>query len=175
VPTPEDFLGQRLDGFKNKVTVYAATNPGNDMGHDPRMLHNGMPGYGIVVVDKANRAYEAQCWPRFADPSDRGQMYAGWPRTINQRDNYGRKVVGHLPAFRVKGLDSFVVKVSHQQTGELVYAMRIKGNAFKPFVFEQGQYAVTIAAPDRAGDDNVWTFTNLGVGEYDTPIEIDAE
>lgn len=175
IPQPEQFLGDRLDGFKNKVTVYAASNPGKDMGHLPKTLHDGMPGYGIVIVDKTNRTYTAQCWPRYADPKDPSQMYAGWPRTIKQADNFSKKPVGHLPVFRVEGLDSFVIRVVNQQSGELVYALRVKGESFKPHVFEQGQYAVTISAPDRPGDDNVWTFTNLGIGDYDMPIVVEAE
>lgn len=174
VPTPDDFLGQRLDGFKNKVTVYAATNPGNDMGHAPHLLHNGMPGYGIVVINKPQRTYTAHCWPRFADPSDNAQQYPGWPRTINQLDNYAKKPAGHLPQFRITGRESFVIDVTHQTTGQRVYALRIQGNTFKPFVFEQGQYTVTITTPDHPGN-NTWTFTDLGIGDYNQPIVVEVQ
>lgn len=174
-PKPEQFLGNRLDGFKNKVTVYAAANPGNDMGHLPRVLHNGMPGYGIIVIDKPSRTYTAHCWPRFADPADPTQQYPGWPRTINQLDNFAKAKTGFLPEVRVKGVDSFVIKLTSQKTGELVYALRVNGTSFRPFVFEPGQYALTVTTPDRPGDNNTWTFTNIVPGEYDQPILIETD
>lgn len=144
IPENKAFLGDRLDGFKNKVTVYAASNPGKDMGHLPKQLHNGMPGYGIVIVDKAKRTYEAQCWPRYADPTKPEQMYEGWPRTIGQMENYAKKPAGHLGQITVKGADSFVVHVRKRQTAELVYALRVKGDTFKPMVFDEGKHDVFV-------------------------------
>jgi hypothetical protein len=147
-PENEAFMGDRLDGFKNKVTVYAASNPGDDMGHLPKELHNRMPGYGIVIVDKSARTYEAQCWPRFADPSKPDQMYAGWPRTIAQIENYGKTPTGFLPTVTWAGEEDFVVAIRKQATGELVYAKRIKGDAFTPMVFEDAVYTVTLEQPE---------------------------
>ncbi|MFT5029438.1 MAG: alkaline phosphatase D [Candidatus Binatia bacterium] len=87
------YTGRFLDGFGNHVTVYAATNPGKDMGHEPKALHDRMPGYGIVKLNKRDRTITMENWPRFSDPSAGKQavQYAGWPKTIKQTDNDGRK------------------------------------------------------------------------------------
>ena len=96
-----------MDGFGNRVTVHAASNP-REMGREPKDLHDRMPGYGIVRLNKAARTITFECWPRFAnrDKPLTGSQYAGWPVTIQQMDNDGRKPTGHLPEIRVKGLDN---------------------------------------------------------------------
>jgi hypothetical protein len=40
-----------------------------------------------------------------------------------------------------------VVKVTDEATGELVYAIRIKGNSFRPKVFAKGKYKVEAGEP----------------------------
>ena len=147
-PSNEQYMGHRMDGFKNRVTVYAASNPGRDMGTDWPLLHDNMPGYGIVVIRKDERAYDVQCWPRSADPSDPSQQYEGWPRLIEQQDNYAKEPAGYLPTVRVTGLMDPVIHVIHEGTGELVYALRIKGDSFRPRVFEYGTYSVIVSDPD---------------------------
>lgn len=147
-PSNEQYMGHRMDGFKNRVTVYAASNPGQDMGTDWPLLHDNMPGYGIVVIRKDERAYDVQCWPRSADPSDPSQQYAGWPRLIEQQDNYAKEPAGYLPTVRVTGLMDPVIHVIHEGTGELVYALRIKGDSFRPMVFEDGTYSIIVSDPD---------------------------
>jgi hypothetical protein len=95
-PDPADYTGKHYDGFKHPVTVYAATNPGRDTGREPKNLHNNMPGYGIVKLNKAERTITMECWPRYADPKTDNQ-YLGWPKTIAQTDNYARKPAAYLP------------------------------------------------------------------------------
>ncbi|MEM1355167.1 MAG: discoidin domain-containing protein [Planctomycetota bacterium] len=148
VPEDEAFTGDRLDGFKNRVTVYAATNPGRETGYKPAMLHDRMPGYGIVRVNTKDHTYTAECWPRYADPTDDAQQYPGWPRTIDQLSNYSKRPAGYLPMLQISGLERPVVHVINQQTGELVYALRLPATTFSPMVFEQGRYNVIISDPD---------------------------
>ena len=69
---PEDmpeYTGRFRDGFGNPVTVYAATNPGKDMGHEPKALHDRMPGYGIVKFNKRDWMIIMENWSCFSDPS----------------------------------------------------------------------------------------------------------
>ncbi|MEM9415862.1 MAG: hypothetical protein AAGA29_10350 [Planctomycetota bacterium] len=170
VPRNEQFMGHRQDGFKNLVTVYAASNPGRDMGTDWPLLHNNMPGYGIVVINKDERTYDVQCWPRSADPSDPSQQYEGWPRVIEQQDNYAKEPAGYLPTVRVTGLTDPVVHIIHEGTGELVYALRIKGNTFRPAVFDaNGTYTVIVSEPDTGRRESVRGQT---AGGSDASIEI---
>ena len=63
-PPPEDYTGEFYDGFGHPVTVYAATNPGRETGIEPVRLHDGMPGYGIVRMNKRDKTITMECWPR---------------------------------------------------------------------------------------------------------------
>jgi len=144
------WMGDHLDGLKNHVTVYAATNPGKKMGHEPADLHDKMPGYGIVKLNKAERTITMECWPRFADPgSPDHKQYEGWPKTINQTDNYAHRAVAYLPTIRVQALDDPVVQVIDQSKSEIVYTLRIKGTSFRPKVFKHGYYTVRVGDPDK--------------------------
>lgn len=152
-PTPAQFTGNRRDGLGNLVTVYAATNPGKSMGHEPRKLHDGMPGYGIVRLDKNKRTIIAECWPRFADPDNpQDHQYEGWPRTIEQQDNYARQAFGYLPTLEIEGAENPVVQVVNEATGETLYTLRIRGTRFQPKVFADGLYTVYVGPEQpRAG------------------------
>ena len=150
-PATAEFTGPRRDGLGNLVHVYAATNPGQDMGHVPQALHDNMPGYGIVRLNKQERTITMECWPRFADPGNPADRpYDGWPRTISQLDNYARKPVGYLAHLTVSGRESPVVQVVHESSGEIVYTLRIRGTKFSPMVFEPGCYMVKIWEPGTA-------------------------
>lgn len=149
-PGSPPWMGEHLDGFKNKVTVYAAANPGGKpSGHRPSDLHDKMPGYGIVKLNKKDRTITFECWPRYADPRNPAdKQYPGWPKTIRQTDNYARKATGYLPTLKITGIEKPVVTIIDEATGELVYALRIKGTTFRPKVFRKGKYTIKISNPD---------------------------
>ncbi|MCP3915821.1 MAG: hypothetical protein GY711_09715 [bacterium] len=136
------YTGRYHDGFGNKVSVWAATNP-HATGRTPAALHDAMPGYGIVRLDKATRSITIESWPRGIDPRV-GKPYAGWPKTISQRSGYGRRVHGVLPEMRFVGGESPVVQVVHEEDGEAIYTIRANGDRFMPFVFEEGEYSVIV-------------------------------
>jgi len=143
-----EYTGQFLDGFGNHITVWAATNPEN-MGVRPAELHNSMPGDGVIRLDKESRDITIECWPRYADPGNPGhKQYLGWPKVINQLDNYARKPVGYLATINVTGLINPVVQVIYEAEGEIVYTLRIKGAVFRPMVFKPGKYTVIVSDPD---------------------------
>jgi alkaline phosphatase D len=103
-----------------------------NMGHEPALLHDGMPGYGIVRMNKPQRTITIECWPRFADPAKAdAQQYLGWPKTISQFDNYARKPIGYLADLQIRGAVNPVVSVRNEQTGELVLAVRIQGQRYR--------------------------------------------
>ena len=150
IDKPEDALqnmGKHKDGFGNLVTVYAVTNPSSftkkSTNREPLGLHDKMPGYGIVKMNKKDRTIRMECWPRYADPLI-DEQYEGWPKTISQFDNYGRKAKAYLPTISVEGIENPVVKIEDEKSGELVYCVRIKGHEFKPKVFEQSSYKITL-------------------------------
>jgi len=153
-----DYAGSRKDGFGNRVTVWAATNADGSGGREPAALHDQMPGYGIVRVDKRARTYTTECWPRYADPGDDAQ-YEGWPKTLTQREQYGRAPVAWLPNLALEEWSEPVVQVLTAQ-GELVYALRVQGDRFHPWTFAFGPYDVRVGDPER----DVWTTLRLAAG-----------
>lgn len=155
------WMGDHVDGLGNKVTVYATTNPGKTTGHKPTDLHDKMPGYGIVKLNKTKRTITMECWPRFADPGDpKAKPYEGWPMTIKQQDNYARKAVGYLPMIQVEGMKNPVVQVVNEKESETVYSLRISGQSYRPKVFGKGTYTVKVG---ELGTDRVKVFPGVKV------------
>lgn len=146
-PGMPSYTGEYLDGLGNPVTVWAATNPGESMGHEPAALHDKKPGYGIIRFDKQKRDIIVECWPRFADPK-KDKQYLGWPKTIDQFDNYGRTPRVWMPEIKVEGIVNPVVQLIDEADGQIVYTVRIRGTEFRPWVFKEGKYTIRVSDPD---------------------------
>ncbi len=142
-PLAPPFSGSWRDGFGNKVTVYAHTNPGAASGVEPASLHDRMPGYGIVRFRKSARTMTLECWPRHADPS-RDEQYPGWPFEVAQMDNYGRTPVAWLPRLRFSGMRNPVVQVVDDFNNEILYTLRIEEQGMRLPVWEEGAYTLRI-------------------------------
>ena len=141
-------LGDYTEGFGNKLTMFAYANPTAF----PAPLTNlaaSASGYGLVRFDKVTRKITIECWPRGVDVSEAGaRQYLGWPITIDQLDNYGRKPVAWLPEVEAPaGITNPVVQVTDERNGEVVYTLRAKTPRFRPWVFGEGRYTVTIGEP----------------------------
>jgi len=149
-------MGKHKDGFGNYVTVYGVTNPTDftkkSTKQYPLELHDKAPGYGIVKMNKTKRTIKMECWPRYANPLDESQQYEGWPKTISQFDNYGRKAVAYLPTIRIQGLENPVIEIRNAKTGELIYCVRISGSEFRPKVFEQTSYNIIVKDTEKGID-----------------------
>ena len=73
-----------------------------------------------------------ECWPRNVDLSKPGaQQYPGWPRTIDQLDNYSPRSWGQLGTLTFNKKDP-VVQLVDESNGEVLYTLRIRGNSFTP-------------------------------------------
>ncbi|MDX2245290.1 MAG: alkaline phosphatase D family protein [Bacteroidia bacterium] len=145
--TPQ-YTGDFEDGFGNKMTVQAVSNP-VFTGREPANLYDRATGYGIVRFEKPTRKITIECWPRDTDPTQAdAREYEGWPITIHQQDNYGRKPAGWLPTVKVSGMFEPVVQVIREGTGEVIYTLRIQGNTFEPYVFEPGRYTLRVGEPE---------------------------
>ncbi len=140
---PLDYCGDYLDGFGNKMTFYAHTNP-RPSNREPAELHDRMPGFGIVRFNKPTRQITMECWPRMVDVTKPANQYTGWPRTIHQFDNYDRKPAAFLPTLEIEGTTDPVVQVVDQADGQIVYTVRIQGTSFRPKVFRHGKHTVRI-------------------------------
>jgi hypothetical protein len=170
-PNAPRYTGDYEDGFGNKMTVHAIANP-YFTGREPARLYDRATGYGIVKFRREGREIEIASWERDTDPlSSQGRPYPGWPLTIRQTDNYGRKAVGFLPALEIAGLEDPVVQVVREETGETVYTLRIAGTRFRPMIFEGGRYTVHIGEP---GTDKTRTLSGLEIAAEDS-IRVDFE
>ena len=90
--------GEYLDGFGNKVYVYAVGNPQPD---DPRMhrydrAHLKASGFGFVTVDTAARTYHIEAFKFLIDATDSNpaNQFPGWPVTLHQDENAGVNRLG---------------------------------------------------------------------------------
>lgn len=155
-PVPESPLpwtGDFLDGLGNKFSMLAYANPPDIADEKQRA-----DGYGLVRFNKREQTVTFECWPRFADASqgDNAQ-FPGWPITISLDDNDGRKPVAWLSELVFVGAKNPVVQVVADATGEVVYALRVRGDRFRPPVFAPGAYTV------RAGRDKPDAATLAGL------------
>jgi len=147
-PDLPEYTGQNVDGFDNKITVWAVANPSPEANHDK--LTTRAAGFGLVRFNKPQRRITMECWPRNVDITAEGaKPYPGWPVTIQQLDNYGRRAAAYLPTLKVTGLDDPVVQIVDESNGEIVYTLRIKGREFRPKVFQAGLYTVRVGDQDR--------------------------
>jgi len=81
--------GDYLDGFGNKMTVLAVSNP-YKLGIAPADINDRAPGYGIITFDRIDHTITMANWPRWVDPSAAGaKPYPGWPITIRQEPRDG--------------------------------------------------------------------------------------
>jgi len=102
-------------------------------------------GYGIVRLNKKEQTITMECWPIDEDPTDASsEQFAGWPMKINVADNYGKIAKAYLPTIKVAGTANPVVQVINQSDNQIVYTLRIKGDTFRPKVFEDGTYSIKV-------------------------------
>jgi hypothetical protein len=160
--SPKEYTGDRLDALGNRITVHAVANPG-DRKTDWPQLHDKVPGYGIVVIDKQARTYTVECWPRFADPKDPAQQYEGWPLTIRQEDNDGRGPVGSFPVV-VEGLARPVVRLYDEASGKLVFAARMSAARFTVPIYQDTSHLLEIGDPDTAAGGTSRWRRFMGIG-----------
>ena len=143
-PGAPEYTGEHLDGFGNKLTMWAAANPSSKPNGGGKLTTRAA-GFGVVKFHKPTREITIECWPRNVDVTDpKAKQYPGWPKTITQADNYGRKAVAYLPALKIVGAKDPVVQVVEEATGEIVYTIRIQGTSFRPKVFKKGAYTVHV-------------------------------
>ena len=152
------YTGEFLDGFHNKINVWAAANridkqyPEKIQGKPTTMLeklNNSASGYGIVKFHKDEQEISMESWPIYENMStdiSKYDTHAGWPVTVSVDQQYNRKPLGHLAPIKMKK-KSFIVRVRKEPSGELVYARRITKGTFRPKVFERGNYRVEVGEP----------------------------
>ncbi len=165
-PDSPEYTGEFLDGFHNKINVWAAANR-MDKQYPERIkdgpqtmldkLNNTASGYGIVKFHKEQQKITFESWPIYREMSTEISKYKthkGWPITVSVDQQYNRKPTGYLAPVKMKQ-KNFIVRVWKESSGELVYARRITKDMFRPKVFEMGTYRVEV------GEHGNWkTFKN---------------
>lgn len=84
--------GEYLDGFGNKVYVYAVGNP--EVGqatHRYERAHEKGSGFGFILFDPARKTYTLESYRFLIDATDGkpSNQFPGWPVTIQQAENRG--------------------------------------------------------------------------------------
>ncbi len=146
----EGLIGDFDDHFGNPLTVLAVKNGPYELPKPVlEMVNAKTSGLGLVRINKAERTFVVECWPYSTDPAQEGGQMEGWPVTLTQRENYGRKAAAHLPTLKISGVKEPLVEVVEDATGELVYAIRLRPEeTFQPHVFAEGAYAVKVSEPE---------------------------
>ncbi len=169
------YLGEFLDGFGNRITLWAVANP-KDRYRKPvlQMARDRASGYGLVRFHKNNQSMTLECWPVDVDPADpsSGGQYPGWPLTVDILDNYGRKAVAYLPELRIEGFSAPVIQVIDEQNSEIVYTVRIKKYSFVPKVFKKGNYTIKVGDPD-SGEWRTFEHVRSNRKERQSVLEVD--
>ena len=159
-PNSPVYTGEFLDGFHNKINVWAAANRMDKQFPDKikdgpltmlDKLNNTASGFGIVKFHKNQQEITFESWPIYEEMSSDLSKYKthnGWPITVSVDQQYNRKPIGYLPAIKMKQ-KNFIVRVSKESSGELVYARRVTGKSFRPKVFEKGSYSVEVGGPGK--------------------------
>lgn len=144
IPGKTPNTGNYHDGFGNKMTIHAVGNP-HQTGVAPALIHDRSTGYGIITFDKSKKSMEIACWPRYVNPVENpAGQFAGWPIQITEADNYGRKASAYLDKFRFQGVESPLVSVFEEASGELQYNLRPVGGLFQPKVFSSATHRVEV-------------------------------
>ncbi len=92
-----DNTGEFLDGFGNKVYVYAVGNP--EVGNKKNryeLAHQKASGFGLVTIDTEAKTYHLDCFRFLIDATDgkADNQFPGWPVTIHQNENAGENKLG---------------------------------------------------------------------------------
>ncbi|WP_434035924.1 alkaline phosphatase D family protein [Formosa sp. 4Alg 33] len=151
VDRPEHNLpntGCYRDIFGNENYIYAVGNPDDDFNKEPNRYvkcQKKSSGYGLVTLDQKERTIKMEAIRFLADlsiDSDENR-FPGWPLTISQFDNDGRRPFGYLPRLTFEKPNQ-VIKIVNQNTQELIQAIRVKGYNYVPEVYELASYTLVI-------------------------------
>ena len=89
--------GEFIDGFGNRVYVYAVGNPqvGKKKNRYERAHEKGS-GFSLVTIDTESKTYHLESFRFMVDATDgnAANQFPGWPVTIHQQENSGENIIG---------------------------------------------------------------------------------
>lgn len=140
-PGAPKYTGEFRDGFGNRMTVHAVSNP-HAVKQEPAALMHRAPGYGIVTFERKTRRVTMANWPRWVDATAPGaKPYEGWPITIHQLDNGFPKSGAALAPVAAAGT---LIQVVNRATGEVAYTYRTERANFVPRAPGPGEWEVRV-------------------------------
>ncbi len=143
------FLGNFTDGWGNRVRVHAVANPMRQ-GRSPELLHDRMPGYGIVDLDPLTQQVTFTAWPRWAHPGDADAApYPGWPVRFHALEQ-GPEPVAHSAPLVLDGVERPLLQLVDEATGEPVYTVRCGSSPVRAWAVAPGTYSVRLGS--HSGD-----------------------
>ncbi len=136
------------DVFGNYNYIYAVGNPEDDFQKEQNRYvkcQKKSSGFGIVTFDQKERSIKMEAFRFLADMDTDSEesRFPGWPLTIDQFDNDGRRPLGYLPRLQFEKSNQ-VLKIVNEKTNELVRAIRIKGKDYVPSVYELAKYTLVV-------------------------------
>lgn len=166
--TPLPWTGDFKDGLGNKISMLAYANP-----EDRNDERKRADGFGIVRFNKKKREVTFECWPRFCDVQNGDdEQFPGWPITVKQDANDGRKVASYLPEYVFSDGKDYVVQIVDEADGEILYTIRSQNGRFQPKVYSKGRYTVKIGRdfPDAKILKSVQSSTKSAAGQIEISI-----
>ena len=166
--TPLPWTGDFKDGLGNKISMLAYANP-----EDRNDERKRADGFGIVRFNKKKREVTFECWPRFCDVQNGDdEQFPGWPITVKQDANDGRKVASYLPEYVFSDGKDYVVQIVDEADGEILYTIRSQNGRFQPKVYSKGRYTVKIGRdfPDAKILKSVQSSTKSAAGQIKISI-----
>ena len=161
--SPLPWTGDFKDGLGNKISMMAYANP-----EDRNDERKRADGFGIARFNKKNREVTFECWPRFCDVRNGdSEQFPGWPITVKQDENDGRKVAGYLPEYIFSNGENCVVQVIEEDSGEVLYTARSINGRFQPKVYSEGKYTVKIGRelPDMRVFKSIQSSSKSAAGQ----------
>lgn len=161
--SPLPWTGDFKDGLGNKISMMAYANP-----EDRNDERKRADGFGIARFNKKNREVTFECWPRFCDVRNGdSEQFPGWPITVKQDENDGRKVAGYLPEYIFSNGENCVVQVIEDDSGEVLYTARSINGRFQPKVYSEGKYTVKIGRelPDMRVFKSIQSSSKSAAGQ----------
>lgn len=135
------------DVFGNINYIYAVGNPEDEFSTVNRYekAQSKASGFGLITFNTLERTIKLEAFRFLADkdkPKEDDQ-FPGWPLTISQTDNDGRKAVAYLPRIEVNKPGQ-VVKIINENNHELINVFRMKNSAYQPEVYREGTYTLIV-------------------------------
>ncbi|MBL6720219.1 MAG: hypothetical protein ISQ08_02310 [Planctomycetes bacterium] len=143
------YLGNFTDGWGNRIRVHAVANPLRQ-GREPELLHDRMPGYGIVDLDPLTQQVSFTAWPRWAHPEDpEAAPYPGWPVRFHTLEQ-GPAPLAHSVEVELPGLERPLLQLVDQATGAPVYTVRCSVSPVRAWALAPGTFTVRLGT--HSGD-----------------------